>query len=111
MAATLTEANQNSNSPYQRVESRFTAVMTAIRMPPSSHAGSATQACSSVAPAMASTGTTISQKYQYSQPATNPAGAPRPTRVKSVKLRTSGRPVAISAIMRITSRISTPAIV
>ena len=59
------EANQNSNSPYERADMRLTAVMTAMRTRPStSGEGSAIQACKMLAPAMASTGTTMIQKYQ-----------------------------------------------
>src|SRR5262245_11535830 len=37
IAATLIEENQNSNSPYERAESRFTAVSTIIRKATSCH--------------------------------------------------------------------------
>ena len=57
---------------------------------------------------MASTGTTSTQKYQYSQPTTNPAPSPRPARANSVKERTLGRAVAISPSIRMTSRIKSP---
>src|SRR5580704_4423165 len=67
MAATLIEANQNSNSPYERADMRFTAVITPMRMRPSTSGDGPvgpSQACRMLAPAMASTGTTIIQKYQ-----------------------------------------------
>src|SRR2546430_3718164 len=54
--------------------------MTPISTSPRSHDGRPSQPCRMLAPAMASTGTTIIQKYQYSQPATNPAHGPRPAR-------------------------------
>jgi hypothetical protein len=41
-----------------------------------------------LAPAIASTGTTSTQKYQYSQPTVNPAQSPRPARENSVNERT-----------------------
>ncbi len=63
-----------------------------------------------LAPAIASTGTTIIQKYQYSQPAMKPAQGPRPARANSVKDRTAGNATAISPSMRITSSTSVPVI-
>jgi hypothetical protein len=60
------------------------------------------------APAIASTGTTSTQKYQYSQPTTKPAPSPKPARANSVNERTCGSAVAISASMRITSKINSP---
>ncbi len=59
---------------------------------------------------MASTGTTSTQKYQYSQPITKPAPSPNPARANSVNERTLGSAVAISPNMRITSKISRPVI-
>src|SRR5262245_55145443 len=41
MAATLIEANQNSNSPYERADARFTAVSTAISARPICHTSKA----------------------------------------------------------------------
>src|ERR1700741_4663551 len=108
IAATLIDANQNSNSPYERADMRLTPVITAINTIPSSQAGSPSQPWRMVAPAIASTGTTMIQKYQYSQPATNPAHGPSPTRANSVNARTSGRATAISPSIRMTSRINTP---
>ena len=43
---------------------RFTPVMTAMRISPSSSGGSGSQVCRMFAPAMASTATTMIQKYQ-----------------------------------------------
>ena len=84
--------------------------MITIRATPSSQAGSAIHCCSSTAPAMASTGTTTIQKYQYIQPTTKPAHSPSPVRAKSVKVRTCGSATAISPSMRITSSTRMPAI-
>src|SRR6266436_4498440 len=39
IAATLMEANQNSNSPYERADMRFTAVMMPMSASPRSHDG------------------------------------------------------------------------
>ena len=64
IATTLIDENQNSNSPYDRAESRFTAVMTAISTSPICQTGSAIQCCRMAAPAIASIGTTTIQKYQ-----------------------------------------------
>ena len=110
IADTLMSANQNSNSPYERAEIRFTPVMIAISPTPISHAGNAIHCCSNCAPAMASTGTTTIQKYQYIQPTTNPAQSPRPVRAKSLKVRTCGSATAISPSMRMTSSTRMPAI-
>src|SRR5512143_642921 len=100
MAPTLTDENQNSNSPYDRADSRFTAVITAISTRPISQIGSAIHCWISLAPAIASIGTTITQKYQYSHPATNPAPCPSPWRANSVKDRMPGCATAISPSMR-----------
>src|ERR1700730_4160373 len=78
IAAAFMEANQNWNSPYERADRRFTAFMMPMSASPSSHGGKPSQPCRMLAPAIASTGTTIIQKYQYSQPATNPAHGPKP---------------------------------
>src|SRR5215207_4375938 len=78
IAATLMDANQDSNSPYERADMRLTPVITAMRPRPSCQAGNGIHACRMFAPAMASTGTTIIQKYQYSQPVMKPAQWPRP---------------------------------
>ena len=48
------------------------------------------RSCRILAPAMASTGTTSTQKYQYSQPTTKPGAIPKPARANSVKERTCG---------------------
>src|ERR1700722_1171099 len=67
IAATLMEANQNSNSPYERADIRLTAVMTPMRTRPSPKGDgpwAPNQLCRILAPAIASTGTTIIQKYQ-----------------------------------------------
>ena len=60
------------------------------------------------APAIASTGITITQKYQYSQPTENPAQFPSAARVNSVNERTCGISTAISPSMRMISRIRRP---
>ena len=64
IAATFSEANQNSNSPYVRTDNRLVAVIATISTSPISQTGAATQCCSSVAPAIVSTPTVITQKYQ-----------------------------------------------
>src|SRR6266704_4701518 len=97
MADTLMDENQNSNSPYERADMRFTPVITAIKPRPNSQEGTrGIQECRILAPAIASTATVMIQKYQYSQPATKPAQGPRPVRANSVKARTFGRATAIS---------------
>ena len=103
MALTLIDENQNSNSPKARADIMLTAVMTAMRPVPSASIGtSGIQRCRILAPAIASTGTTSTQKYQYSQPTTKPAQLPRPARANSVNERTSGMATAISPSMRMT---------
>src|SRR5208282_3376376 len=108
IAATLIEANQNSNSPYERADIRLTLVMIAIRPMPSAHSGTGSQEFRIAAPAIASTGITITQKYQYSQPTENPAQLPRPARANSVKERTCGMPTAISPSIRMISSTRNP---
>ena len=111
IAATLIEANQNSNSAYERADMRLTPVITAISPSPISSGVSCGSQCPRIfAPAMASTGTTSTQKYQYSHPTTKPAPSPSPARANSVNERTCGSAVAISASIRITSRINSPQI-
>src|SRR5258708_33329721 len=88
MAATLIDENQNSNSPYERADIKLTPVITAIRpMPSSSSENCGNQPCRILAPAIASTGPVMTQKYQYSQPATHPAQDPNPPRGNSVNDR------------------------
>ena len=88
---------------------RLTQVMIVISPRPiCSGENGGSQCCRIFAPAMASTGTTSTQKYQYSQPTTKPAPSPKPARANSVNERTCGSAVAISPNMRITSRISSP---
>ncbi len=103
MAATLIEANQNSNSAYERVDIRLTPVIAAINAVPMTALGIAGNHCCRItAPAMASTGITMIQKYQYSQPTVKPAQLPNPARANSVKDRISGRDTAISPRQRMT---------
>jgi hypothetical protein len=64
IAATLIDANQNSNSPYERVDSRFVAVKITISASPICQTGRGIQVFRIVAPAMASMPTTTTQKYQ-----------------------------------------------
>src|SRR6202030_300038 len=108
IAATLMEANQNSNSAYERADIRLTPVMMVIKPRPICSCEKGSQCCRIFAPAMASTGTTMTQKYQYGHPTTKPAPSPRPQRANSVNERTLGSAVAISPSMRITRRMSMP---
>ena len=65
IAATFMDENQNSNSPYERVESRFTPVSAAISATPMAHTGApGTHSWMILAPAIASIATTTTQKYQ-----------------------------------------------
>src|SRR5258707_8513961 len=76
MAATLMEANQNSNSPKDLTEPKFVAVRDNSTVRLISHAGTVgSQNCTSAAAATASSATTMTQKYQYIQPVKNPASA------------------------------------
>ena len=104
------EENQNSNSPKDRADIRFTAVMAESSTRPSAQIGvPGSQVCRILAPPMASIGTTATQKYQYSQPLVKPAQSPRPRRVYSVKLPSPGAAAASSLSMRMMSRITSPA--
>jgi hypothetical protein len=87
--------------------------MTPMRIRPSTSGEgpwAPNQLCSMLAPAIASTGTTIIQKYQYSQPATKPPQGPSPARANSVNERTCGMVIAISPSMRMTSSTRMPVI-
>src|SRR5580704_7292085 len=69
MAITLIEANQNSASPYDRTESRLTNVKSAVSPRVNCHDWTAGhQTPKILAPATASSATTMIQKYQYIQP-------------------------------------------
>ena len=109
IAATFIEENQNSNSPKERADIRFTAVITASRNKASAQAGRAIHWCSMPPPAIASIGTTITQKYQYSQPLVKPAQLPKASLANSVKAPTPGFAAASSLSMRITQSITRPA--
>jgi hypothetical protein len=80
IAATLIPANQNSNSPNERTENRLVAVIRIISSSESSQSGTSIQYCRILAPATASNPTTMTQKYQYSQPTEKPAQPPKARR-------------------------------
>jgi hypothetical protein len=80
IARTLMPANQYSNSPYDLTENRFVAVIRIISPRASNQSGASTQRVRSFAPATASKPTTMTQKYQYSQPTEKPAQPPRALR-------------------------------
>src|ERR1035438_9550735 len=66
IAATLIEANQNSNSPNDLTEMRFVRVSASSNAKLMNHVGSlGSQKRISPAPATASWATTMTQKYQY----------------------------------------------
>ena len=62
----------------------FVAVIRIVRTSAISHSGPSTQRCRMLAPATASNPTTITQKYQYSQPLVKPAPSPSERRMSSV---------------------------
>ena len=64
IANTLIPANQYSNSPYDRTDTRLVAVISTIRPSDSSQSGASNQKVMIFAPATASKPTTITQKYQ-----------------------------------------------
>ncbi|MNN87083.1 hypothetical protein D3C81_2045880 [compost metagenome] len=73
MATTLIEANQNSNSPNALTENRLRIVIETSSTRLIDHDGtSGSQKLTSLAPAMASSATTTTQKYQYIQPLMKP---------------------------------------
>lgn len=77
IATTLIPANQNSNSPYEPTETRFVAVSTTMTISAHAHCGTpGTQPSRILAPAVASTASTTTQKNQYSQPIEKPAQRP-----------------------------------
>src|SRR5882762_7769339 len=63
IAATLMEANQNSNSPYERADMRFTAVLIPLRASPTTHGNKPGQASRMSASDTSSTRITVIQKY------------------------------------------------
>src|SRR5271170_1302311 len=84
IAATLIEANQNSNSPYDLTEMRFVTVIDSNNAKLMIHAGACgSQKRTNPAAATASSATTMTQKYQYIQPVRNPANSP--TRGRSLQ--------------------------
>ncbi len=109
IAATLIEANQNSNSPKDLTDHRFVAVSSTMRTRLMSHIGASIQRCRMVAPATASMARTIAQKYQYSQPTVKPARAPRALREYSTNYPTDGLATAISPSIRMTRTMRMPA--
>src|SRR6202035_557386 len=77
IAATLIEANQNSNSPNDLTEMRFVRVSESSSAKLMNQVGaSGSQKRTSPAPAPASRATTMTQKYQYIQPVREPASSP-----------------------------------
>ena len=81
IATTLMPANQYSNSPYDFTEIRLVAVIRTISPRASTQSsGPFHQYWMIFAPAVASKPTTITQKYQYSQPTEKPAQPPRARR-------------------------------
>src|ERR1044072_2079537 len=77
IATTLIPANQNSNSPYEPTDTRFVAVSTTITRRAQPHCGTwGIHSSRILAPAVASTASTTTQKNQYSQPIENPAQRP-----------------------------------
>ena len=84
IAATLIEANQYSDSPQERTDSRLSSVNTSISPSVNIHGGSCgNQKLSRRAPATASSATTMTQKYQYIQPVMKPARSPSARRLYS----------------------------
>ena len=78
------EANQNSNSPNDRTETRFVTVSNNSNARLIAQVGSSgNQKRTSPAPATASSATTMTQKYQYIQPVRKPASSP--SRGRSLK--------------------------
>ena len=64
IATTLMPANQYSNSPYERTETRLVRVISVISTRETSQSGRSIQNRTISAPATASNPTTITQKYQ-----------------------------------------------
>ena len=109
MALTLIDENQNSNSPNERADVRFTSVMATISTQPLCQAGIVRPSSARMfTAAITSMGITTTQKNQYNQPTENPAQLPSPSRANSVKERASGFATAISPSIRMTISTSSP---
>src|SRR5258707_11628822 len=81
MAATLMEANQNSNSPKDLTETKFVAVRDNSTVRLINPAGTPrSQNFTHPAPATASSATTMTQKNQNIQPVKKPPSAPKARR-------------------------------
>ena len=77
IAATLIDANQNSNSPKALTETRLVAVSSSMSTSEDAQIGTpGSHSWMIAAPAAASTASTITQKYQYSQPTTKRPQSP-----------------------------------
>ncbi len=84
IAATLIEANQNSDSPQERTDRRLRSENASTSARVSSQGGAAgNQKMRRRAPATASSATTMTQKYQYIQPVRKPASSPSARRLYS----------------------------
>ena len=80
IAATLIDANQNSNSPNALTETRLVAVSAIISTSEDAQIGTpGSHSWMIAAPAAASTARTMTQKYQYSQPTAKRAQSPSAT--------------------------------
>ena len=110
IAATLIDENQNSNSPYERADSRLTAVMTAISTRPICHTGSAKPELQDLR-----TGNGLDRHDDDPEIPVQPARdearrrCRARARVNSVNERMCGCVSAISPSMRITMKTIAPA--
>src|SRR3954463_5442245 len=110
IAATLIDANQNSNSPNALTDTRLVAVSAIISTSEAAQIGTpGSHPWMIAAPAAASTARTMTQKDQYSQPTRKRAQPPTARPAYSAKDPVLGWATAISPSIRMTSTTSSPA--
>src|SRR3954471_10038037 len=103
IATTLIDANQNSNSPNARTDTRLVAVSAIISTSEEAQIGTpGSHPWMIAAPAAASTARTMTQKYQYSQPTAKRAQWPSASPAYCANDPVEGCATAISPSIRIT---------
>lgn len=109
IAATLSAANQNSNSPNFVTEARFVPRNTTMNSATQAHSGvPGSQPVTILAAPMPSRPTATQSSTQKAQPAVNPAHGPMARSAWTENEPEAGLAADISPSMRITSMTSRP---